>query len=61
VNTLTTHPPRYIVAHYVGGTLAFVAGPDASPDLPELRSLLDAQYAAEATFGNWTAYRREGT
>ncbi len=58
VTSLTTHPPRYIVAHYANGTLAFEAGADESPDLPELRALLDRAYVPEATFGNWTAYRR---
>ncbi len=58
VTLLTTHPPRYIVAHYANGTLAFEAGPDAAPDLPELRALLDRSYQPEATFGNWTAYAR---
>lgn len=58
VTSLTTHPPRYIVAHYANGTLAFEAGADESPDLPELRALLDRAYVPEATFGNWTAYAR---
>ncbi len=58
VTSLTTHPPRYIVAHYANGTLAFEEGADAAPDLPQLRTLLDRSYQPEATFGNWTAYVR---
>jgi hypothetical protein len=57
---LASQPPRYIIAHYANGTLAFIAGPDAAPDLPELRDLLDHRYTPEATFGNWTAFRRRG-
>jgi hypothetical protein len=58
VTQLTSDPPRYVVAHFAPGTLAFAAGADAAPDLPELRALLDRSYVPEATFGNWTAYRR---
>jgi hypothetical protein len=58
VTSLVAHPPRYIVAHYANGTLAFEAGSDDAPDLPELRALLDRSYRPEATFGDWTAYSR---
>ena len=58
VSSLTTRPPRYIAAHYANGSLAVTEGACIAPDLPELRDLLDSRYVREATFGNWSAFRR---
>jgi hypothetical protein len=58
VSSLTARPPRYIAAHYANGSLAVTEGACIAPDLPELRELLDSRYVREATFGNWSAFRR---
>ena len=58
VSSLNERPPRYIAAHYANGSLAVREGYCIAPDLPELRELLDARYVREATFGNWSAFRR---
>jgi hypothetical protein len=55
---LRAHPPLYVVAHYADGTLQIEEGPCLAPDLRELRALLDTRYVREATFGNWSAFRR---
>lgn len=59
VESLTAHPPLYIVAHDEGGSLAIEDGACSAPDLPELRRILDTSYQREVTFGNWSAFRRK--
>jgi hypothetical protein len=58
IHQLTTHPPRYIVAHDSAGTLEFNDQAESAPDLPALRAIIDSRYVPEAAFGRFTAYRR---
>jgi hypothetical protein len=60
-NVAVNKPPKYIVAHYINGSLAISEGCMAcfAPDFPELRWLIDQKYIREVTFGFWSIFKRK--
>jgi hypothetical protein len=57
VDSLTTHPPTYIAAHYENGSMTIDTTYCLAPDLPALRDLIDRRYQRAATFGPWSVFK----
>ncbi|HZS58088.1 MAG TPA: hypothetical protein VFA43_02385, partial [Gemmatimonadaceae bacterium] len=57
VDSLTTHPPAYIAAHYADGSMTIDTTYCLAPDLPAMRDLIDRRYQRAASFGPWSVFK----